>query len=147
MKSQLLEYYPKTREEQIFVTGTPQFEPHYDASLLLTREQFCEEHGLSLNTKYICFSGDDQTTSPLDQYYLEDTAIAIRKLREEGRDVAIIYRKVPIDFSGRYDAVLEEYKDVITAIDPLWKTYGRTMESSHAHERRFCVVSEYVLSQ
>ena len=85
---------------------------------------FVSNTTLIQETKYICFSGDDQTTSPLDQYYLEDTAIAIRKLRDEGENVAIIYRKVPIDFSGRYDAVLESYKDVITAIDPLWKPMG-----------------------
>jgi hypothetical protein len=124
MKSQLLEYYPKTKAAQIIVTGTPQFEPHYDASILLSRKQFCKTHGLDAKTKYLCFSGDDKTTSPLDQYYLEDTAIAVRQLREEGRDLAIIYRKVPIDFSGRYDAVLEKYKDVITPIDPLWKPMG-----------------------
>ncbi|WP_396597053.1 UDP-glycosyltransferase [Dokdonia sp. R86516] len=124
MKEQLLQYYPKTREEQIFVTGTPQFEPHYDSSILLSRKQFCLEHNLSEETRYICFSGDDQTTSPLDQYYLEDTAIAVRKLREEGEDVAIVYRKVPIDFSGRYDEVLANYSDVITPIDPLWKPMG-----------------------
>jgi hypothetical protein len=124
MKAQLLEYYPKTKSAQVFVTGTPQFEPHYDASLLLSRKQFSEAQGLDTNTKYICFSGDDQTTSPLDQYYLEDTAIAVRQLREEGRDLAIIYRKVPVDFSGRYDAVLEQYKDVIISIDPLWKPMG-----------------------
>jgi hypothetical protein len=124
MKAQLLEYYPKTKAAQIFVTGTPQFEPHYDASILFSRKQFCEAHGLDANTKYICFSGDDPTTSPLDQYYLEDTAIAARQLRKEGRDLAIIYRKAPIDFSGRYDAVLEQYKDVITPIDPLWKPMG-----------------------
>jgi hypothetical protein len=124
MKAQLLEYYPKTKSAQVFVTGTPQFEPHYDASLLLSRNQFSEAQGLDTNTKYICFSGDDQTTSPLDQYYLEDTAIAVRQLREEGRDLAIIYRKVPVDFSGRYDAVLAQYKDVIISIDPLWKPMG-----------------------
>ncbi len=124
MKAQQLEYYPKTRPEQIFITGTPQFEPHYDEGITLSRKQFCEQHQLNPATQYICFSGDDQTTSPLDQYYLEDTAIAVRKLREEGRDVAIIYRQVPIDFTGRYDAVIETYKDVITPIAPLWKPMG-----------------------
>ncbi|SCX92580.1 UDP-N-acetylglucosamine:LPS N-acetylglucosamine transferase [Nonlabens sp. Hel1_33_55] len=124
MKQQMLEYYPKTVPEQIFVTGTPQFEPHYDNSILLSRKQFCEEHHLDEDTQYICFSGDDQTTSPLDQYYLEDTAIAVRKLRDEGYNLAIIYRQVPIDFTGRYDKVLEKYADVITTIAPLWKPMG-----------------------
>lgn len=124
MKEQLLQYYPEVTPNQIKVTGTPQFEPHYDRTLLLSRKQFCEQHNLDSETQYICFSGDDQTTSPLDQYYLEDTAIAVRKLRAEGKNVGLIYRKVPIDFSGRYDAVLATYKDVITPIDPLWKPMG-----------------------
>lgn len=124
MKEQLLKYYPKTKEEQITVTGTPQFEPHYDKELLLTRKDFCRAHNLDENTKYVCFSGDDQTTSPLDQYYLEDTALAVQKLREEGENIAIVYRKVPIDFTGRYDSVLSKYKDIITPIDPLWKPFG-----------------------
>jgi len=124
MKQQLLEYYPKTKPDQIFVTGTPQFEPHYDPDILLSRKQFCDEHSLDVDTRYICFSGDDQTTSPLDQYYLEDTAIAVRQLRAEGRNLAIIYRKVPVDFSGRYEQILKEYQDVITAVDPLWRPMG-----------------------
>jgi hypothetical protein len=124
MKDQLLTYYPKTKEEQIVVTGTPQFEPHYDKTLLLSRKDFCKAHNLDEKVTYICFSGDDETTSPLDQYYLEDTALAVKKLREEGQKIAIIYRKVPIDFTGRYDAVLNKYKDVITPINPLWKPFG-----------------------
>lgn len=62
MKEQLMTYYPKTRSEQITVTGTPQFEPHYDQSLLLSREEFCRVHNLDPSKLYICFSGDDQTT-------------------------------------------------------------------------------------
>lgn len=124
MKEQLLQYYPKIKADQIFVTGTPQFEPHYDKSLIQSREEFCRHYDLKASRKYICFSGDDQTTSPLDQYYLEDAAKAVLKLREEGYDLGLIYRKVPIDFSGRYDGILEKYKDVITSIDPVWKPMG-----------------------
>jgi hypothetical protein len=32
-------YYP-IKEERVLVTGTPQFEPHYDKSNLLSREVF-----------------------------------------------------------------------------------------------------------
>lgn len=124
MKEQLLTYYPKVRAEQVFVTGTPQFEPHYDTSLLQTREAFCESHGLDAQKRYVCFSGDDQTTSPLDQYYLEDVAKAVRKLNDEDFNLGVVYRQVPVDDSGRYDLVLEEYKDVITSVKPLWKTMG-----------------------
>ena len=33
MKREVLQYYPFVKENQVFVTGTPQFEPHYDNSL------------------------------------------------------------------------------------------------------------------
>ena len=124
MKEQLMQYYPKTKEEQIFVTGTPQFEPHYDPGLLLPRAQFLKNHGLDPDKRYVCFSGDDKTTSPLDQYYLEDVALAVRKLNEEGYRLGIIYRKVPVDTSDRYDRVLQEYADVIHSIAPAWKPMG-----------------------
>lgn len=124
MKTQLMQYYPKIKDDQIFVTGTPQFEPHYNSELLVERELFFGKYGLDPNKRFICFSGDDQTTSPLDQYYLEDTAEAVNRLIDEGYDLGIIYRKVPVDFSNRYDFVLEKYKSIITALDPLWKPVG-----------------------
>lgn len=124
MKDQLIQYYPKTRPEQVTITGTPQFEPHYDASMIVPREEFLQDHGLDPNKKYICFSGDDKTTSPLDQYYLEDVAKAVRQLINEGYNIGIIYRKVPVDVSDRYDWVLEQYKDVIHSIAPAWKPMG-----------------------
>lgn len=124
MKQQVLQYYPFVKEHQVFVTGTPQFEPHYDASLKQTREVFFKENNLDLAKKYICYSGDDETTSPLDQYYLEDLANAVRSLNEKGENLGIIYRKCPVDFTPRYDAVIEANKDIIDVLDPIWKQVG-----------------------
>jgi hypothetical protein len=124
MKLELLYYYPYVKEEQVFVTGTPQFEPHYDKSNLLSRAVFFKNNGLSLNKKYICYSGDDVTTCPDDPKYLEDVVIAIRELNKKGNKLGVIFRRCPVDFSNRYDKVLEEYKDVITPIAPLWKRIG-----------------------
>jgi hypothetical protein len=124
MKREVLQYYPFVKENQIFVTGTPQFEPHFDESLIKDRATFFAEQNLDPNKKYICFSGDDETTSPLDQYYLEDLAKTVRNLNSKGESVGIIYRKCPVDFTTRYDKVVEDYKDVITKIDPIWKQVG-----------------------
>ena len=152
MKGQLLKYYPKTKPEQVFVTGTPQFEPHYDKSLLLSRKEFCKQNDLNENRKYICFSGDDTTTSPLDQYYLEDVAHAVQKLNKEGQNLGIIFRKVPTDFSGRYDAVLEKHDDLITPINPLWKPVGERWNQIMPTKEDFallvntCHHSEFVIN-
>ncbi|ALM21696.1 UDP-glycosyltransferase [Nonlabens sp. MIC269] len=124
MKEQLLHYYPKIKSNQVYVTGTPQFEPHYSEELYISREQFLSEHNLDENKEYICFSGDDTTTSPLDHLYLRDTAIAVKNLNARGYNLGIIFRPVPVDDSNRYDEVLKEYVDVITTIKPLWKPMG-----------------------
>jgi hypothetical protein len=124
MKIELQGYYPRVKDSQIFVTGTPQFEPHFDDTLIESRAAFCEKHGLDPAKKYICFSGDDVTTSPDDPQYLEDTAKAIRELNESGQNLELIFRPCPVDFSGRYVAVVEQFADIIKPIAPIWKPLG-----------------------
>ena len=124
MKKELLFYYPYIKEEQIFVTGTPQFESHFYTNKLLSKEVFFKQNDLDLDKKYICYSGDDVTTSPDDPKYLEDVAKAIRELNKKGHSLGIAFRRCPVDFSNRYDEVLEAYKEVITPIAPLWKKIG-----------------------
>ncbi|PIA77999.1 UDP-glycosyltransferase [Gaetbulibacter sp. 4G1] len=124
MKDQVLQYYPFINENQVFVTGTPQFEPHYNADLKQSRKVFFKENNLDVNKKYICYSGDDETTSPLDQYYLEDLVNAVRSLNEKGENLGVIYRKCPVDFTPRYNKVIESNKDIIEVLDPIWKQVG-----------------------
>lgn len=124
MKNELLYYYPYINENQIFVTGTPQFEPHFDDSLIVPKTTFFDNHGLDASKKYICFSGDDITTSPDDPQYLEATAAAVRKLNNEGLNLGVVFRRCPVDFSERYDAVLAKYPDVIVPVVPVWQKMG-----------------------
>lgn len=120
MKKELLLYYPYIKENQIFITGTPQFEKHLE-DLEVTKADFFKAYNLDVSKKYICYSGDDITTSPDDASYLEDVAKAIKKLNAKGMDLGLVFRRCPVDFSNRYDAVLEKYKDIIVSIDPKWK--------------------------
>ena len=120
MKSELRYYYPHVQEDQIIVTGTPQFETHFDNAKLQSKADFFPSHNLDVSKRYFCFSGDDVTTSPNDPQYLEDAAKAVRSLNQKGHNLGIIFRRCPVDFSKRYDAVLTEYADCITAIAPKW---------------------------
>ncbi|NUY80899.1 UDP-glycosyltransferase [Flavobacterium sp. MAH-1] len=124
MKQELLFYYPYIPAENIIVTGTPQFESHFDKSLLQTREAFFAEHRLDLSKKYICYSGDDITTSPNDPQYLADVAKAVRQLNEKGHNLGILFRRCPVDFSDRFDDVLQSNKDLIVPVAPEWKKLG-----------------------
>ncbi|APU69124.1 UDP-glycosyltransferase [Christiangramia flava] len=120
MKNELLRYYPYLKEEQVKITGTPQFEIHCKEEVLLEKEVFFKKYGLDTEKEYLCFSGDDLTTSPHDEVFLRDVAEAVRNLNRKGENLGIIFRRCPVDFSSRYDKVLKEYLDEITAIDPEW---------------------------
>lgn len=55
MKNELLQYCPYVKENQVFVTGTPQFESHFDKSLLQTKEIFYKTHNLDLKERIYLF--------------------------------------------------------------------------------------------
>lgn len=150
MKKEVLMYCPYVTADKILVTGTPQFESHFDKNLLLTKEEFFAEHNLDLNKKYICYSGDDIVTSPLDQFYVEDLAISIRELNTKGYNLGLIYRKCPVDFTDRYNPILEKYSDVIVNIDPLWRQVGDSWDvilptkEDFALQSNLCEYTEFV---
>src|SRR5690606_15462237 len=72
--------------------------------------------------EYICFSGDDITTSPDDHQYLNDFAEAVEQINSTANyNLGIIFRRCPVDFSGRYDEVLKKFDKIITSISPKWE--------------------------
>ncbi len=120
MKNELLAYYPYIQDSQVKVTGSPQFEIHYKEDVLKSREEFFNEFDLDLDREYLCFSGDDLTTSPHDEVFLRDVAEAVRQMNARGENIGIIFRRCPVDLSGRYDEVLKEYSELIKPIEPIW---------------------------
>lgn len=125
MKNELLTYYPQIEESNIFITGTPQFQVHFHPELRILESEFYSLYDLKKGRKYLCFSGDDITTSPGDHVYLKDVAMAVSELNKEGHDIGVIFRRAPVDFSNRYDKVLEEFKNIIVPIAPAWNTIGK----------------------
>ena len=119
MRQELMNYYPEIPEDRMEVTGTPQFDFYHDKSLWMERKEFCALYGLDPEKKIICFSGDDKRTSPYDPDYLADLAEAIMQMDPAERS-QILFRRCPADFSDRYDAVLQQYEELITVADPLW---------------------------
>jgi hypothetical protein len=121
MKRELILYHPEVEEKNIHVTGTPQFTPYFDESLRLSREEFARRYKLNPNNSWICYSGDDIRTSPYDPVYLGHLADAVKRLNNHSqRNIHIIFRRCPTDKSNRFDEILEQHSDLITAIDPLW---------------------------
>ena len=120
MKKELSFYYPEISEEDIWVTGTPQFEFYKDKGLIQTKEAFFSQYDLDHNKKIICFSGDDTKTSPDDPKYLNDIAEEITKANLD-KDFQILLRRCPVDLSNRFDIVIRKYPNLIKVADPLWE--------------------------
>jgi CDP-glycerol glycerophosphotransferase (TagB/SpsB family) len=119
MKKEMELYYPEISSESIHITGTPQFEFYENESNIINKEIFCQKYNLDPNKKIICFSGDDTKTSPDDPNYLKDIAEEITKANLQD-EYQILLRRCPVDFSGRFVSVLNEYKDLIKEATPLW---------------------------
>lgn len=117
MKGEMERFYPNIPPDTMVVSGTPQFDFYSKSSLCLDREDFAARFGLDPGKSWVCFSGDDQVTSPFDPVYLEDMAI---QLQQDLPNVQILFREVPTENVERYQRVLENHPN-ITHIPPLWE--------------------------
>lgn len=119
MKNELHLLYPEISSNQVFVTGTPQFEFYFKPHFLKSKADFFAKFGLDLHKKTICFSSND-TSSPYEQHYFEDLCEELMKIEEIERP-QVLFRKCPVDKTNRFDAVLQKYKELIISIEPDWR--------------------------
>lgn len=122
MKGEMLRYYPEVKDNRVRAVGTPQFEHYFNTSLLQSREDFLGSLGLDPTRPVICFSGDDITTSPHDPVYLSDLAESLRSVQPLEARPQVLFRRCPVDTSGRYQHVLDKYQEIAVS-DPLWVTH------------------------
>lgn len=117
MRDELRTYYPEISDEQIVVTGSPQFDFYYKKGVILKREELAAKYGLDASKTWVCFSGCDTITSPDDPKYLRDVANAL----DDQKDIQLIFRPVPVEKVDRFLPVLNDFKS-IKLIKPVWIT-------------------------
>lgn len=119
MQQELKLYYPEIKKQQIFITGTPQFECYSQPENIIPKEEFYNKYNLEYHKKIICYSGDDMKTCPDDPSYLTDLA---DELISNGLDdeYQILLRRCPVDISGRFDKIVSKYPSLIKQAPPLW---------------------------
>lgn len=119
MKKDLLHFYPKVKDSEVEVVGTPQFEPYIMDKYHLQREQFFENLDLIGEFKTICYSCGDSSTSRNDELYIQTIAKAIegRKLNHQ---VNFIVRTSPAEEPERFAPLRSKYSFIKWNI-PKWK--------------------------
>lgn len=120
MKEEFHLFYPEIPTESIVVSGTPQFTFYADPKYIIEKTDFYKKYQLDISKKTICFSGDDERTSPDDHQYLEDVLDAITK-NGLSDQYQILLRRCPIDLTGRHNKVIQKYPNLVKEAPPLWK--------------------------
>lgn len=118
MKTELLRYYPKVNPEDVYIVGTPQFEPYADESLYVSKAAFFNQIGADPNRPLICYSGGIEGTCPEDQ----DHVSILMELIHSGQikhSPQVLLRPAPTDNLSRFDEVRRKYPDMIYAV-PEW---------------------------
>ncbi len=112
MGRELREFYPEIAPERIHVVGSPQFDPHTDARLLLSREAFFAQLGADPSRPLLCYSSGEPNNSPEDQDHL---ALLMRSIREGriGGNPQVVVRPTPTVEGHRFDAVRAQYPELI----------------------------------
>ena len=73
MKAQILSQYPFLKPEQVLVTGTPQFDFHFNPEFWLSREELCHRVGLDPQRPFILYTTGLDTDFRDEHKFVEAT--------------------------------------------------------------------------
>jgi hypothetical protein len=124
IRRELLRIYPGIRRDRVFVTGTPQFDPHFQPDNLWTREEFCARVGADPGRPIVLYTTSMPRPTVEEQRIVEGIARMLREMRELGPPQLLV-RVYPKDRSGRFDAMKAACPDVLfppVAWEPNWQT-------------------------
>ena len=109
---QLLRGYPETRERQITIVGSPQFDFYWDSRYLMNEQDWRRQLKLPENRPVILFGGGYYTCAPHEPQFLQHLDQAIEQGEIPGNPV-ILFRRHPVDPIARWEPILRQAKHVV----------------------------------
>ncbi len=79
MQEELRSIYPSLRPESIFITGTPQFDFHYQPKFCLSKEDLCERLGADPNRPIVLYTTGMASDFPQEHLHVETVIEALRE--------------------------------------------------------------------
>lgn len=79
MKRQLLSIYPRIQESNVFVTGTPQMDFHFNPELVMPRVELCRRIGIDAARAFILYTTGIDRHFPKEHLHVE---LVIKLLKE-----------------------------------------------------------------
>ncbi len=148
LKGQLLEMYEWIKPENVFVTGTPQFDFHFRPEFYCTREEFCGSVGADPARPIVFYATGMANHMPGEPQIVEEIADMLNEYPEAERPQLLV-RVYPKDQTGRFDELKARRTDILfpeVAWEAAWLT--PKLEDSYAlvNTLRHCAVGINVAS-
>lgn len=124
LRDGLLEIYDSLRPEQIFVTGTPQFDFHFRPELYWSREEFCAQIGADPKRPIVLYSTGMANHVIGEPWVAERIADMLREMTEFGPPQLLV-RILPKGPQGHFDDLRRRRKDILCPPifwEPSWLT-------------------------
>jgi hypothetical protein len=112
LRDQLLEIYPDISPENVFVTGTPQFDTHFQPQYHWTREEFCSRVGADSARPVVFYSTGMPNHVPGEPRIVENIIKMIEEMPVQPRPQLLV-RVSPKDLTGRFDDLKRRYPQVL----------------------------------
>jgi hypothetical protein len=122
IKSDLIKIYNNVKEKNIFVTGTPQFDFHFDTDNYIPKNDFCEQYGLDPKRPIILYTTAQENTAIGEQAILESLADIIKEIKLPNSPQLLV-RVYPKDISNRFKYLKESREDIVFPEIPWEKEY------------------------
>ncbi len=112
LKAQLLSIYPEVKPERVFVTGTPQFDLHFDQRHYWTRDEFCAKVGADPARPVVLYSTGMAEHMPGEPLIVEEIADLLHEMTDLGPP-RLLVRVYPKDRSGRFEELKARRRDIL----------------------------------
>lgn len=112
IRTQLLEMYDSIRPEQVFVTGTPQFDFHFNPEFYCTREEFCRRVGADPARPIVLYSTGIANHMPGEPQIVEKIADTLSEMPGFGPPQLLV-RVYPKDGTTRFEELKQRRKDIL----------------------------------
>lgn len=112
LRTQLLEMYEWIKPEQVFVTGTPQFDFHFQPKFYWSREEFCRSVGADPNRPIVLYTTGMPNHMPGEPEIVEGIADILKEFDEFNKPQLLV-RVYPKDLTGRFDELKNRRNDIL----------------------------------
>jgi hypothetical protein len=104
--------YPSVGSEQVFITGTPQFDFHFRPEAYWSREEFCRRVGADPARPLVLYSTGMAVHMPGEPRVVEQLADMLAGMPELGRPQLLV-RVYPKDLTGRFEELKARRGDIL----------------------------------